>query len=282
MLLVFLITMWFNKYANSTVFPSKHPCLLTPAGVAFSIWGIIYLGVAIFVVRENFRPSNDLPPAVATKVYLWFMISCVFNITWLLVASASYVLVSFFVIVGLWLSVGVIYRLLALNVKPRTATISILPSPHYYSCTTLIDYIILRLPFTLYFGWTTGAMLINLCLVLLHRSEVQLSTSVYCAFILALVGCHVVALLLFGEWPYVAVGVWTLFWLAQQRALDKMNLTDVAPYAAASNVEFMAILSLGVIAILFGLLFFGRYVKARQDRTPSTMREQKPLLDETT
>jgi hypothetical protein len=62
---------------------------ITPAGWAFSIWGVIYTWQALwllyawtFVIREFFVPNYPRPISVLT--YLFFAASCVPNITWIL------------------------------------------------------------------------------------------------------------------------------------------------------------------------------------------------------
>ena len=51
---------------NSQTMPeisAKYPSLFTPAGFTFSIWGVIYLGLMIFVIYQALPSQRDLPSA---------------------------------------------------------------------------------------------------------------------------------------------------------------------------------------------------------------------------
>jgi benzodiazapine receptor len=259
MLVVFAITLYFNANATIGQTSSNLPCLLTPAGIAFSIWGIIYSALTIFVLRENVRPTHDMPPATAMTLYISFIFSCVCNVAWLLLFDSMFIQTSSVILVLLWLSLAMSYRLLALTVEPPSCfrsllRVDIIQKNHHrddYACKSVVDYLVLRVPFTLYFSWTSSATLINICLAM-QAAGIEITTGIYCMCIIVLVGCHLAALLVLSDITYVAVGVWTLVWLAQRRASDKVKVIDDAiAYAAQSDVEFMAILSVGIIGLVF-------------------------------
>ena len=57
--------------------------LFTPAGYAFSIWGLIYLmlfAFAIFQGRSLFNKNKE--DDFVEKVGIWFIVSCVANSAW--------------------------------------------------------------------------------------------------------------------------------------------------------------------------------------------------------
>ena len=57
--------------------------LFTPAGYAFSIWGVIYLllfGFVIFQGRSLFNKNKE--DDFVEKVGIWFIVSCVANCAW--------------------------------------------------------------------------------------------------------------------------------------------------------------------------------------------------------
>ncbi len=93
--LAFIATIIFNKEANtiSTLFPRRTGEVsrrfnteVTPAAATFAIWGLIYLFQLAWIVYSIsllFRPSAaDILP---TSFYVCYMLSCVFNVTWLIV-----------------------------------------------------------------------------------------------------------------------------------------------------------------------------------------------------
>ena len=73
----------FNGNDNKTV-SDKYFNLFTPAGYAFSIWGVIYLGLLGFVFytgRGLFKKHVD--DSMLLKIGWWFVISCLANSVWL-------------------------------------------------------------------------------------------------------------------------------------------------------------------------------------------------------
>ena len=58
--------------------------LFVPAGWTFSIWGIIYLGLAWWVIRPFFRGRDDISNRAVHQAGLWLSINFLFNMVWLL------------------------------------------------------------------------------------------------------------------------------------------------------------------------------------------------------
>ena len=56
-----------------------YPNLFTPAGFAFSIWGLIYFGLLVFLIRI-LRTSDT---ALVRKLFPWFAINCLANMAWI-------------------------------------------------------------------------------------------------------------------------------------------------------------------------------------------------------
>ncbi|RNA66818.1 TspO/MBR family protein [Alteribacter keqinensis] len=116
--------------------------LFTPAGYVFSIWSVIYLLVIIWVFRQFFaRPADE--EAYANIGY-WFVISCFFNVAWLLLFHYEYFLLTMVAMIGLLISLIIIYRVIMLT-------------PH----TTFF----MRLPFSVYLGWVSVATIVNVGVV---------------------------------------------------------------------------------------------------------------------
>ncbi|TDE12123.1 tryptophan-rich sensory protein [Dyadobacter psychrotolerans] len=91
--LALIITIIMNYLSNTGIFnnstmasvSARYQNFFTPAGYAFSIWGLIYIGLAAFVVHQNkglFGSSET--PLVVTKIGWMFVLSCVANCLWIL------------------------------------------------------------------------------------------------------------------------------------------------------------------------------------------------------
>ncbi|WP_236634844.1 TspO/MBR family protein [Alteribacter lacisalsi] len=116
--------------------------LFTPAGFVFSIWSLIYLLLIIWVFRQFIaRPADEEAYA---NIGWWFVISCFFNVSWLLLFHYEFFLLTMVAMVGLLISLIAIYRMIK-------------KTPH----TTFF----MRLPFSIYLGWISVATIVNVGVV---------------------------------------------------------------------------------------------------------------------
>lgn len=123
-----------------------YPNLFAPAGITFSIWGVIYLLLALFVLYYLglFGRDRKVPDRIA---YL-FIATCIANIVWIF--SWHYLVI--------WLSVIWMLVLLASLILLASAL-----RGHEYSSK---EYWFVRLPFSVYFGWVTVATIANITVFL--------------------------------------------------------------------------------------------------------------------
>ncbi len=120
---------------------AQFPTMITPAGFAFSIWGVIYsllgigLGWALFGGKDNQCRKNLLIIAPL------FWLSCIVNMSWIVVFSYKIIWLSAVLIVFMWLSVFAIVVRLE-KVQPAKQNLY-------------------KLGFGLYGGWLSIATVVN-------------------------------------------------------------------------------------------------------------------------
>src|SRR5690625_2363556 len=137
----------FNGNTIASV-STKYHSLFTPAGYAFSIWGLIYLGLLGFV----FYYGRSLFIAVGKEddtvkhVGWWFFISCLANITWVITWLYDYTFVSVLMMILL------LFSLLRIVVNTRMELDDV----------PLSKLMFLWWPFCLYSGWVTVALIANI------------------------------------------------------------------------------------------------------------------------
>jgi hypothetical protein len=119
----------------------KYPSLLTPAGYAFSIWGLIFLTLAIYAVWQLLpaQRTNPLPDAVAKPLTLvnvataaWVVLFAYEHIAWCAVLMLI-------ILAGLILTYGRAQYMVSGGGAPKWAS----------------------LPFALYLGWISVAAPVN-------------------------------------------------------------------------------------------------------------------------
>ena len=122
-----------NKYLN----------ILTPAGYAFSIWGLIYLGLLGFSIYQAL-PAQTLN-ARFKKIRPLYIASCAANIAWIFSWHYDQILISIVLMVIILLTMLLINRVIYVE-KSKGSTAEI---------------ILTQIPFGIYFGWITAATILN-------------------------------------------------------------------------------------------------------------------------
>lgn len=112
--------------------------LFTPMGFTFSIWGLIYFLLLLFVLGVVFSPMGDFNK----KIGRWFIANALLNSSWIFAWHFEQLFLSFFIMLGL------LYTLVQLQIFLHVGVNGV---KHYW----------LRMPFTVYFGWITVATIAN-------------------------------------------------------------------------------------------------------------------------
>ncbi len=126
-----------------------YPNLFTPSGFTFSIWSVIYLLLIGFIIVQGTVSSQPY----FRELSLWFLLSCIANISWILVWHYQWIYASVMIMVLLLFSLVKIFQLLQ-----RVA----LPS--------IKEKIFIKLPFTFYLSWICVATIANITALLVSLS----------------------------------------------------------------------------------------------------------------
>ena len=126
---------------------AKYPSLFTPAGFTFSIWGVIYLGVLLFIIYQAL-PSQRNNASLASIGPL-FKASCVANAAWILAWHYDFLILSVLIMFCILSTLIGIY--LSLDTNRSTAT--------------RVERVLVHLPFSLYTAWICVATIANISTV---------------------------------------------------------------------------------------------------------------------
>ncbi len=130
------------------------PSLFTPAGYVFSIWGLIYALLAVFIVYQALPSQKDNPRL--ERLGYAFVVSCAFNFAWLLAWHYGVIWLSQVFMLGLLASLIVCYRRLGIGKTAVSKT-----------RVSVVERLTTRLPFSVYLGWITVATVANTSITLL-------------------------------------------------------------------------------------------------------------------
>lgn len=224
-----VLTVSIGYLSNSGIFngntmadiSAKYQTLFTPAGYAFSIWGLIYLGIlgfAIYYGRSIFKPVSDEDNSLA-EVGWWFVISCAANILWVVAWPFDYILISVLLMTVLFFS------LLKIVVKSKME----LYNP------PLKKFIFLWWPFCIYAGWVSVALLANIAAYL---SKIEWSGFGISEVIWTIILIFIAAFLhIFMIWnrnmrEFALVGVWSFIAIAVANQNENTEVMRTALIAA--------------------------------------------------
>lgn len=165
-----------------------YPNLFAPAGYAFSIWGLIYTLLAIYVVYQLVRGNK-----LTDQINRIFIINALFNAGWLIAWHYDVIWLSVIIMLGLLITLIKIADLLKVQKLTKA------------------EHWLVRLPFSIYFGWITVATIANVTILLVSLGWNGFGLSeVFWTVAILLVGT------LIGTWrtildrniPYALVLIW--------------------------------------------------------------------------
>jgi hypothetical protein len=128
------------------------PNLFVPAGITFSIWGVIYLFLLSFIIyqaKDLFKSPPDSTPWFS-KIGPFFLLTCAANIGWIFAWHYNYVEVS--------LGVMVIFLILLITIYQRLGI-------GRGTVSSGVKWFV-HIPFSIYLGWITVATIANVTTLL--------------------------------------------------------------------------------------------------------------------
>ena len=216
---------------DTAAISAKYETLVTPAGYAFSIWTVIYVGLVAFSVFQ-LLPSNVARFRPVRTLYIF---TCALNCAWLYFWHQDQIVVCFVIIVALCVA------LFAIN--------AIIREPE-----STADAWIAKGTFGLYFGWVTAAMLVNFSIMLKFLSVAVPETPLAVVLILLAAVLAVLVRIRLTNYFYPLAIAWALTAIAVKQS----GQTAVVVASAV-----------GVIACLIASLSFVMSLKSSETRVSS-------------
>lgn len=156
--ITFLLMVVVNALANilpingipTGAVSDSYPNLFAPAGLTFSIWGLIYLLLAGFVLYQLgvFKGKSGYSLEAVKRIGWYFSISSLANIAWIF--SWHYKMIPLSMLLMVVILITLILAYIGINKAPLS----------------LKEKIFVRTPFSIYFGWITVATIANVTTLL--------------------------------------------------------------------------------------------------------------------
>jgi hypothetical protein len=213
----------------------QYPNLFVPAGLTFSIWGVIYLLLAIFVVYGLVSAFNKSSKAsFFDKIGIIFFLSCIANVAWILAWHYEIVSLSLLIMLLLLACLLAIYLRLGIGKKGPAKK----------------EQYLVHLPFSVYLGWITIATIANVTawLVNLNWNGFRLSDQFWTVTVI-LVGIAITLanLAMRQDIFYALVVDWAILgiWLKRTSASDPAQAVIIVTIAG------IILISAGILIQLF-------------------------------
>ncbi len=223
-LVFFMAMVYMNYLANSLPMNGKttgqlsdaYPNLFVPAGITFSIWGIIYLLLAAYCVVQFLPASKE----IAIKIGLLFIISCVFNGLWIVAWHYQKVPLSLFIMIGLLVS------LIMINLQLKDLPMGVL-----------------KAAFGIYLGWICIATIANVTALLVDSGwgGIGISQQAWTIVMIA-IGTIIVSLAVMRiNNPFIGLSVvWAFTGIIIKRSVDYRGIV----LAAALGILLVSIITM--------------------------------------
>ncbi|MFO7942075.1 MAG: tryptophan-rich sensory protein [Bacillota bacterium] len=187
---------------------AKYPTLFTPAGYVFSIWGLIYLLLGVFVVGSFFRDNQRVE-----RIGYLFAISSVLNGSWIIAWHWEMLTVSIIIMLALLTSLILI-----------VSRLQSAPAPSGRQ-RWMVD-----IPFSVYLGWISVATIANVSVFLTAAGwngwgMSDLAWTVAMIVVAGILGA--LAVLRNGNFAYALVIIWALAGVGAANA-DRLILASTA------------------------------------------------------
>lgn len=208
---------------------SDHATLIAPHGPAFSIWSVIYVGLAAYVIWQWFPRTTGSAWAKTTRLPAAAAIAL--NGLWLFVVQAGLVWLSVLVMAGIVASLGVLLR----------RTVGLAPEG-------LVTTAVVPVTFGLYLGWICVATCANIASFLVDLGVPVSTTGSTATTVVVLAVVVGLAAYLMPQFENRAAAtalaaaiVWGVSWVAVGRFVGKLQ-SNVVAWAAVATALLVAVL----------------------------------------
>jgi len=240
-LITFITTVIINYAAttiplglgNTKYISDLYPNLFVPAGLTFSIWGVIYVFLGLFCIyqmRDVFKQDKVEMPFLE-KISFLFILSNIANATWILFWHYGLIYLSIIAMLVILVSLIGIYLKLDIG-KTQVNT---------------REKWLVQIPFSIYLGWITVATIANVTAVLIAagvEGEGILAEILAITVISVAVLITIAMLYLRKDYAYSLVVLWAILGIFLQQF--GYNITT-----ATTTIIAMIIIAADIVYTIF-------------------------------
>lgn len=233
----------------------SHPTYFTPASAAFSIWGMIYALMALYVVYQALPVDwpHEKHTALLYEDIGWLFVSmCFWNSLWIVVFSQSSLEAGSDQVV-MWAAAVVISCLLFNNLWIYTKIQAKRAELNYWEMTSLM------VGWSIYTAWVTAATILNMATALwtsgVRKPEVDEEAGAISMIVIALL-VYMATTYVNGDPVYGLTFSWVTFWQADARGNPDSLWGGYTTYS--TSVQTADYVACAIIATWSLLILFWR------------------------
>jgi len=219
---------------STGVISDAYPNLFAPAGLTFSIWGLIYLLLGGYVLYQFINKYQKIEGLIK-KINPLFIATSLFNILWIFAWHYDYI----------GISVLIMAVLLFLLIK--IADIIRLEK------FTKIEKLFVQIPFSIYFGWITVASIANITVFLVSIGWDGFGIAQYVWMIIVLLVGTSIGILRMRKDKNIFYGL-TLIWAYSGILLKHLSADGFG--GQYPNIIITVIVCLALFAFCVGRIFY--------------------------
>lgn len=224
---------------NTGELSAFYPNLFVPTGLTFSIWGIIYILLFIYVIYALIAAIKGKHDILSIKTQIAFALTCILNGIWIFFWHYKLIVLSELVMLALLITL--IYLFLKtdkLGTKGFLKTLAI------------------SAPINIYLGWITVATIANTTALLVAKNwgAWGISENIWTITMILIATCITVIMLIKKQGVYYAlVVIWAFIGILIKRSADEILYKDIT---------FTLSLSLGILVVVFIYVLIKKRLKS--------------------
>jgi len=211
----------------------QYPNLFVPSGLTFSIWGVIYILLAIYVIYGLITSikTPEQNDSFVQKIGVLFFVTCIANVAWIFSWHYEILPLSLIFMVVLLVTLAIIYERLDVGRKAASPT----------------EKYLVHLPISIYFGWITVATIANVTalLVAYKWNRFGIGEELW-AVIMIGIGTVLALLILFSRRDlfYALVVNWAVIGILIKRIADT---STPAKNVTITSIACISIMTLAIV-----------------------------------
>mmetsp|Transcript_3562 Transcript_3562/g.8117 ORF Transcript_3562/g.8117 Transcript_3562/m.8117 type:complete len:295 (-) Transcript_3562:304-1188(-) len=260
-----------GRFPTNSDLSAKYQTLVTPAGFAFSIWGIIFTAELIWCVTQTV-PRYRSKAVVLQGVGFNYVYACLAQISWTLCFTTEYIGLSLISMVSILIPLVMILK--------NTSRLS----SNDDDSSSTSDYWLLKFPFEIHAAWIMAATLVNtnVFLVAYHVSTSnQIVAAWFSLFVLASAAVYYIGK---KKWVVPCVLAWASNGIRSELSAPKDLIANAFPTETIQSVHNASgVLAAVILLATVASAAYGHFYGPDKDEIeiqPNDNRE--PFVDQAT